>query len=551
MNPDNSSPNPDLDRFLPASAIAAREYDPAQIWRPSPGGLKAPPNFGQQVVPHIFTVSGRFSLSAKSYLPSDEALLHDPANAERMRVDCGIMESLEARQRATALLNWHIEPEDDKSQDQKDLAEQLTKIISRVPRFIEFRRWLLEAIWYGRSAVATQFSNQQIGGKWRTALRRWEPRNGDKLVFRYDDGYFTTDPDEVGIRIGQGTSLHSRLASQLHESRLDGSPLKNQRLKVEATGQGLVYWFNQAERKQIIIHKHMIEDGVYEDPRTAGRIHGVGVRSRIYWTWYAMIECLQRALEYLDRSALGVEIWSYPANNPTAKARTEEAAKGHVGGGRSVVLVPVFPGENAELYGVRHIEPGLAGVDALLNVIKEYFGHKIKRYIIGQTLTSEADATGMGSGVADAHLATLADIVAYDARNLEETITNDFVRHLQLWNFPDSAQYHMRFVIDTDSPDVDKKLDALSKAWGMGLKIKGADVADMLGVSIPTDAEHAIFNPQIVGAIEQMNEKNRFDASMKDNFKESTLRNYREGLASSGNGQPVDQSGRGQVLSLV
>jgi hypothetical protein len=66
-------------------------------------------------VPHIFTMAGRFSLVSKAYLNADEALLHDSQNAERMRVDCGIMESLEARQRAVALLNWHIEPEDAKS----------------------------------------------------------------------------------------------------------------------------------------------------------------------------------------------------------------------------------------------------------------------------------------------------------------------------------------------------------------------------------------------------------------------------------------------------
>ena len=43
-----------------------------------------------------------FSLVSKAYLNADEALLHDSQNAERMRVDGGIMESLEARQRAVA-----------------------------------------------------------------------------------------------------------------------------------------------------------------------------------------------------------------------------------------------------------------------------------------------------------------------------------------------------------------------------------------------------------------------------------------------------------------
>ncbi len=91
---------------------------------------------------------------------------------------------------------------------------------------------------------------------------------------------------------------------------------------------------------------------------------------------------------------------------------------------------------------------------------------KMKRYILGQTLTSEAEATGLGSGVADAHLATFADIVAYDARNLEETLTEDFVLPIQRWNFPKSDRFYMRFVIDTESPDAEGKLKAI-KAPGI------------------------------------------------------------------------------------
>lgn len=184
-----------------------RDYDPASLWN-TPG---TPPNFGQMPVPHIFTMAGRFSLVSKAYLNADEALLHDSQNAERMRVDCGIMESLEARQRAVALLNWHIEPEDSKSFQQKELAEQLTAILQRTPRFLEMRRNLLEATWYGRYGIALQYSSQIIGGHRRIAARRWEPRHGDKLIFRYNDGTFVTDPEEVGIRVGIASSFPPKL----------------------------------------------------------------------------------------------------------------------------------------------------------------------------------------------------------------------------------------------------------------------------------------------------------------------------------------------------
>jgi hypothetical protein len=477
-----NQPFVDLSRV--PSAIFANAKDPASEWK------GAPPNFGDQVVPHIFTVSGQTGLAGKAYLNADEAVRHNRANAERMRVDCGIMECLEARQRATALLNWHIEAETE-SEEAKELVGRMTAILKRTPRFLELRRCLLEAIWYGRYAVATQFGSREIGGGRCLAATRWEPRHGDKLVFRFDDGTGQYRPDQVGIRIGTA-------------GQIDRRPLGMNRQQVASTDQGMVYWLNDWERKTLIVHKHTVEDGVFEDSYTSGRIHGVGARSRVYWTWYAMIECLQRALEYLDRSAFGVELWRFPANNPKAEAATKAAAKKQMSGGRATVFVPVFSGDQQDQYGVEHIEPGLQGFDRLLTVIKEYFGHKVKRYILGQTLTSEADSTGLGSGVSDAHLATFADIVGYDSRNLEETLTEEYLRVLQLMNYPRSSHIYLRFVIDTESPDVQSKMAALKSAWEMGLQIRDSDVADIIGVSIPTQSESRIFNPQIVQGILSM-----------------------------------------------
>jgi hypothetical protein len=468
------------------SSIFAKAQDPASVW---PG---APANFGEQVLPHIYTVSGQAGLAARAYLNADEALKYGgTVNSERMRVDCGIMECLGARQRATALLNWHIEAETE-SDEAKILKDAMTKILKRTPRFLEMRRNLLEAVWYGRYGVAKQFGSIDVCGRRQTGCVNWEPRHGDKLVFRYDDGTRMYQAGQVGIRIGMAGISAGRGVTKLNRDQ------------ISAADQGMIYWLSDWERKTVIVHKHEVEDGIFEDSLTSGRIHGVGARSRVYWTWYAMCECLQRALEYLDRSAFGVEIWRYPANNPRAEAQTKAAAKKQVSGGRSVVFVPVFPGEQQDLYGVEHIEPGLAGVDKLLDCVKTYFGHRIKRYILGQTLTSEAEATGMGSGVADAHLATFADIVQYDARNLEETLTTDFLRVLQLMNFPKSNHIQLNFVIDTDAPNIKEKMEALKAAWEMGLQIKDSDVADIVGVSLPTETDKRLFNPQVVGAILQM-----------------------------------------------
>lgn len=471
----------DNKRYLPASVIQASAIDPAS-------GTGAPPNFGREVVPHIHTTSGRYGVASRSYLNMDEALNDSRANALRMRQDCGIMECIEGRQRAVAMLPWHIACGDEKSQEQKDLAVEMKSILEKTPRFTEYRRVLQEAIWYGKYATANAFAAKQVGGQWRTCVGRWEPREGDKLVFRYDDGSGKTDPSQVGIRVS--TAFKSQLRGP------DG------RSKVQPTESGLVYWLDSYERATMVVHKHQVEDGPWDQPRMAGRIHGVGIRDRIYWTWYAMTECLQRVVEYLDRAAFGMEIWPYQAGNPEAKARVEEAAKNAMGGGRTVILAPIPAGEDGDRYAPHIMEPGLAGVSTTIDIIRTYFGHRIKRYILGQTLSSEADATGMGSGVADAHLATLADILGYDAVNLEETLTGDLLRPLQLWNFPKSSHIDLSFRIDTESDNVKEKLESISSAWAMGLKIKADELYQIIGTERPDGDDEILANPKIHASME-------------------------------------------------
>lgn len=465
-----------------ASFLTSKQLDPASAW---PG---APPMLGMDFLPHIFTVAGTQGAVGRAYLNPDEAVMHDPANAERMRNDALIAECMRARQLAVANLKWHITPEQSKDPQAVEIAQALTKIIERTPRFTEFKRALLEAVWCGRYAVANQFASRELDGKRRIVCSRWEPRHGDKLIFPYNDGKHDFDPERIGIRIGHtGTATRAINADQ-----------------VQYTQFGMTYWLNKAERRTLVLHRHQVEDGPFEDIRVSGRVNGVGVRSQIYWTWYALNDMMRRAMEYLDRAAFGVELWRFPANNPRAKAETQKAAERAMGGGRTVVLVPVMPGDQNDLYGVDHIEPGLAGVDTLLRVIKEFFEEKIKRLIIGQTLTSEAHSTGLGSGVANAHLATFHDIISYDARNLEETLTKDYLRPLQNWNFPGYDRIYLKFTIDTESDNVQERLQAYRQAWDMGMGIKMDDIANAIGVSVPQVDEAFVCNPQLYAAIQQM-----------------------------------------------
>ena len=495
---------------VPLSVALASKTDPSSMW---PG---APPNFGQPDMPHIFSFVGRYGMVANAYMHADEALMHSSANAEIMRNEPMIMECVEARMRCVALLNWHIQPVDndvlqdalDKADSQdtamrirsalkkpksdaKVMADKLTSILKHTPHFMKMRYSLMDAIWYGKAATVQTMGVRSIGGQRRVYIRKWEPRHGDKMIFRYADDSYEYDADQLGIRIGPSTGGKN-------DNWVDYAGFERNR--IDPTQHGLVYWFDGQQRKRMCLHKHIIEDGDFMRPEKAGSINGVGIRSRIYWTWWAYQESLKLLLEYVERSALGIEIWKYPAHDPKAKERTEKAAQERGAPGRSVMLVPIPTGEYGDMYGVQIVEPGLGGISELQSVLQTFFGHKLKRYILGQTLTSEAEATGMGSGVADAHLATFHDIIRFDGLNLEETLTTDLLRPLQQWNFPGTDDVYLRFVIDTESPDAQERIGSYQAAWAMGVKIRSEDIYDALGASPPVDGEEFLDNPGLESA---------------------------------------------------
>lgn len=437
------------------------------------------PNFGRPFLPQIITFAGRQSTISNTYRNPDEAIRHSLENARFMRNDCSIMESLEGRQRAVALLNWHLEAEDKDDPKQDELVTDLTAILEEIEYFTEYRRNLLEAIWYGRTAIANRYEWRVVRGKKRICLKKWTPINGDKLAFRFDDGGGKFDPDQIGIRVGGSFSQGDKIAGDR---------------VIELTENGMCYFLESWERSLMTVHKHMIEDGAFEDPISAGRIHGVGVRDRIYWCWFQKQETMAHLMEVIERTGSGFTIYYYQFGNDESYRKMKEVAEEQTA--NNVILMPRMAGdESMDAHGIERIEPSTAGIDALKAIIHEFFGHQIKRYILGQILSSESAATGLGSGVADLHADTFMQIVQYDAVNLEETITRELVEHLKNFNFPWARDIRVKFKIDTKDNESEKKLQAYKSAWDMGCKLKATDVLDIIGASMPDDDDEVLQNP--------------------------------------------------------
>ena len=411
-----------------------------------------PPGGGGLVVPPFSTFSQVVNLISRSYRWTfDEALRHNQSNALALRRDPVIMDALRSRQMPVAQLEWHLQSEDDQDTRQAEAVKTLTRCIEATPNLQRFLMHLLEAIYFGRYAVQVAWKWDWREGKKLLKVRKYQPVNGDKLVFKYDD--------RVGILV---------------HATYDGS--------WEPTERGRAHFLNQSEREQFILHRHEPEDADFFEGEMAGSINGVGIRSRIYWLWYLKQNVFGFLMDYLERvGAGGFTIYYYEMGNAQSEQEVRKQAEEQFR--NNAILFPRYKDGSTGGPGVERIEPSLAGAQLLQSLVMTYFDDLLRHYILGQTLTTQAEATGMGSEVAGLHGDTFARIIKYDAINLAESLTSDFVAVFQRYLFPDVPP--IKWVFDVDKPNAGEVLEASSAFYEMGGTVDEDELRSVIGLSKP------------------------------------------------------------------
>ena len=442
-----------------------------------------PRNAGRPAVPHTMMFSGLLNTLSRSLRNPDEAMRHSKENAAMMRRDPMVMGPLFQRQMAVALLPWEVVPEDEKDQAQQKVASELTDLIKRIPRFTEYCRSLLEAVWFGRYGVQNMWGNRHtVDGK-RQFIKRWQPVHGDKFVFRMEDGHYRYDPDQFGVKVHVAAGQSDFFAGDHH---------------IEWTPDGAAIFLGGWERSLFTLHKHFVMDGEFEDVYSAGQIHGVGLRHFLYWTWLQKQEALAQLAEVVERTAMGFTIYYYPAGNQQAEGEVTRIAEEQAN--KNQIILPFDP-SMPDSYRIEQIPPNTGGIGTLQNLIDDYFGNWVIRFILGQTLSMRSEATGLGSGVADLHRDSFLQVITYDAMNLEETLTNQIVNQLLAFNFPKFREHNFQFKFKVQDPKVEEILSGYRQAWEMGLKLKATDVMEAIGAEMPDDDEVSIQNPSYAQAM--------------------------------------------------
>lgn len=502
-------------------AAGARLVD--QFGRPfdykHPDGSAKP---GGIAVPHVFTLIARYEGADHTYLHGrfDEALRRSKQDAEVMRRDAAIMGLLRERRLAVSNLNWHLEVPDDKDKYQARVRDGMTRIVRGIPFLRRVVFSLTDAIWRGREGVQLDWINgtfmdrpgrrekpasqpmpsapmmpgmppapvpneddDRPRGKLRPCLvpKQFWPVNGDKIGYQHDH------------------TPYLLIASDRESEIKELDPYADV-ISTTAGGRGLS--LRGSWRERFVIHKHEMEDVDFENAEQGDAIHGVGIRSQIFWINWLRLEWLSNVSSFFDQIGLGMTLWKYPAGNDQARKDALAAAQSH--SSRTHLLVPIWASEGREaLTGVERIEVPTAGCESLVKLI-EYLDRIIERFVVGQAGSSRPGPAGIGnSATTQFQMETKGEITKHDAYMLSETLTGSemnpgLLSTIQRWTFP-KADFPVRWTFDIEKTGTQGDLQQVRAMLDMGLELRADEVRSAGGFSKPAEGDEVIKAPQPPG----------------------------------------------------
>jgi phage gp29-like protein len=397
-----------------------------------------------------------FTTADKMLRNSSIAYRLNPQYQQMMRADADIEGVLRSLQVTLASLEWAVVSVDEENAKAVELAQKIADIFDAMPRRSDFVRAMHEAVWYGNAACNLVYEkDSRLGVK----VKEWYPFHPDTLA--YDQR------GNLAMRVGADYSAHGPSSQNIgFDSR--------------------VHIFDERERKAIVLHRVFVNAPDFNDPNSTESIYrGVGARDVCWFMWLAKQEILQDAITYAERYAMGIRVGYYPLGQDAGRDMMEQVLSNLTND--NSVLLPQSGTE--KIYDIDIKEPNAGRAQVFMELVN-WFSGKIKEAILGQSLSSEAQGTGLGSGVASLHADTLSRIIRYHADALADSLTNDFVRVIaKMIGAKDEDACLLRFQFAPERPDPKERLEAIRAFVELGGSVSEREVRDLLGLAQPSADE--------------------------------------------------------------
>ncbi|CUR45537.1 Mu-like prophage FluMu protein gp29 [Alloalcanivorax xenomutans] len=125
------------------------------------------------------------------------------------------------------------------------------------------------------------------------------------------------------------------------------------------------------------------------------------------------------------------------------------------------------------------------GGESLFERLANYLDSQVSKAVLGQTMTTDAQSSGLGSNQADVHNDVRGDIQRFDAKQLQTTIQRDLIQPFIDLNFGPQERYPQFKLPVPDPEDLKLLVDALETLVPMGLEVEQSVMRDKLRLPDP------------------------------------------------------------------
>ena len=236
---------------------------------------------------------------------------------------------------------------------------------------------------------------------------------------------------------------------------------------------------------KFIVHKPRIKTGI---PIRGGlaRLAVIAYMCKSY--------ALKDWLAFAEVFGMPVRVGKYPSGTSKAEQAILLRAVSNIGTDAACII--------SEEMSVEFISSNTTGGDMVFRGLADWLDSQVSKGVLGQTMTADAHASGIGSGQADVHNEIRGDIRASDAKQIASTLRHDVVVPLIDLNFgPRRPREYPIVRIETDDPE---DLESLSKSLppfiDRGLPVEVSTILDKFGLPTPEAGAQLLVGGTIKGA---------------------------------------------------
>ncbi len=272
------------------------------------------------------------------------------------------------------------------------------------------RLYLSEDKWQGKYGSQVAWGQVMIDGRPRTTIVQHEPIDGDSIVYKWDR--------TPGILVRSTWSPSSTADNRWIEAPNPDWIQQTERARA-------LFLYDQYWRDHFVISQfeESSADFLHRGEKAAA-IFGLGLRDRMYHDFQLREELRSWMADALERFSVNGGYYAfYEEGNDANKEAVIAAVKQFMRD--FVTAFPRKPGAK-DTAGIEHIPPSQYGYDVLFQWIGQ-IEECLRRCVLGQTLSGEAQSTGLGSKVAELHESTFEHIIRFDAHCQAECITTDIL----------------------------------------------------------------------------------------------------------------------------